>query len=53
LPDFYVVDTQDTLTPAALGETVESGDWMNEIHPNVDGYRALAAKISKRVRRFL
>jgi len=53
LPGFYVVDTQDMLTPAALGETVESGDWMNEIHPNVDGYRALAAKISKRVRRFL
>ena len=53
LPDFHVVDTQDTLTPAALGETGESGGWMNEIHPGADGYKALAAKISRRVRRFL
>jgi lysophospholipase L1-like esterase len=53
LPAFYVVDTQDTITPAALGETGESGDWMNEIHPNHDGYKALAGKISTRVRRFL
>ncbi len=48
-----MVDTQDTITPAALGETGESGDWMNEIHPNHDGYKALAAKIVKRVRGFL
>ena len=53
LPNFHVVDTQDTITPAALGETGESGHWMNEIHPNADGYTELASKISKRVRRYL
>ncbi|MGB5259973.1 MAG: SGNH/GDSL hydrolase family protein [Gammaproteobacteria bacterium] len=53
LPNFHVVSTQDTITPAALGETGESGGWMNEIHPGSDGYKKLATKISKRVRRFL
>ena len=53
LPDFYVVNTQDTITPAALGETGESGDWMNEIHPSSDGYKKLATKIGKRLRGFL
>jgi hypothetical protein len=53
LPNFHVVNTQDTITPAALGETGESGGWMNEIHPSMDGYKDLAAKISRRVRRYL
>lgn len=53
LPDFYVVKTQDTIIPAALGETGESGGWMNEIHPSSDGYKKLATKISRRVRGFL
>lgn len=53
LPDFHVVNTQDTITPAALGETGVSGGWMNEIHPTGDGYKAIAAEISKKVRRLL
>lgn len=53
LPEFYVVTTQDTITPAVLGETGESGDWMNEIHPSPDGYRKLATKISRKVRDIL
>ena len=53
LPNFYVVSTQDTLTPAALGETGESGDWMNEIHPGSDGYKKIATKIGRRVRGLL
>jgi hypothetical protein len=53
LPNFHVVNTQDTIIPAALGETGESGDWMNEIHPSADGYKKLATKIGKRVRGFL
>jgi lysophospholipase L1-like esterase len=53
LPNFHVVNTQDTITPAALGETGISGDWMNEIHPTGDGYKAIAAKISKVVRKHL
>lgn len=53
LPGFHVVDTMDTLTPAALGEVGSSGNWMNEIHPDHDGYRMLARKISLRLRRCL
>lgn len=53
LSNFHVVDTQDTITPAALGETGTSGDWMNEIHPAGDGYKAIAVKISKKVRGLL
>jgi hypothetical protein len=53
LPNFHVVDTQDTLIPAALGETGVSGDWMNEIHPAGDGYKAIAEKISTKVRALL
>lgn len=53
LPSFHVVDTQDSITPAALGDTGVSGDWMNEIHPSVEGYRKIAARISTRVRKLL
>jgi len=53
LPNFYVVNTQDTITPSAPGETGNSGDWMNEIHPDSNGYKKLATKIAKRVRELL
>lgn len=53
LPDFHVVNTLDTLVPATLGETRESNDWMNEIHPNAVGYARLARKISRRLQRLL
>jgi len=53
LPNFHVVDTQDTLIPAALGETGVSGDWMNEIHLAGEGYKAMAEKISTKVRALL
>ena len=53
LPAFHVVNTLDTLVPAALGTTRESNDWMNEIHPNAAGYAKLAAKIGRRLARLL
>lgn len=53
LPDFHVVDTRDTLVPAAPGERFRSFDWVNEIHPTAGGYQKLAARISARVRRLL
>lgn len=53
LPAFHVVNTLDTLVPAELGTTRESNDWMNEIHPNAEGYAKLAAKIGRRLARLL
>ncbi len=42
LPNFHVVDTRDTLTRASPGTTGDSGDWMNEIHPDFEGYTKIA-----------
>ena len=53
LPNFHVVTTQDTLVRAEPDTTHDSGDWMNEIHPNSDGYKKIAAKISRKVRQLL
>lgn len=53
LPDFHVVNTLDTLVPAEPGETRESNDWMNEIHPGAEGYEKLAKKLARRLKRLL
>lgn len=47
LDNFHVVDTRNTLKRAALGTTGDNGDWLNEIHPNPDGYKKLARVIEK------
>lgn len=49
LPNFFVVDTRGTLTPAQPGATGVSGDWMNEIHPDFGGYRKLAKLLDTEV----
>jgi len=49
LPNFHVVDTLGTLTRARPGSIGESGDWMNEIHPDFDGYAKLARKLDEKV----
>jgi hypothetical protein len=41
LPNFHVIDTQGTLAPATLGNTGDSNDWGNEVHPNRGGYKKL------------
>jgi len=41
------VDTKNLLTPAEPGSKGESNDWENEIHPNLTGYKKLAAYWSK------
>jgi lysophospholipase L1-like esterase len=46
LPNFNVVQTQGTITRAVLGSVGESNDWLNEIHPNKNGYGKLARKLS-------
>jgi lysophospholipase L1-like esterase len=53
LPNFHVVTTQGTLARAEPGALHDSGDWMNEIHPNSRGYEKIAVKISRKVRRLL
>ena len=53
LPNFYVVTTQNTLQRAELGTVLESNDWLNEIHPNSDGYKKIGAKLTNRLRQLL
>ncbi|NMG35663.1 hypothetical protein GRF61_14530 [Azoarcus sp. TTM-91] len=53
LPAFHVVDTRGTLDPAAPGARGNSGDWLNEIHPNAAGYRKLAARLSAAIEQVL
>jgi lysophospholipase L1-like esterase len=49
LANFNVVDTQGTITRAVLGSVGESNDWLNEIHPNKNGYEKLAKKLSAKL----
>lgn len=48
LPNFHVVDTRKTLVRPQPGSRGESGDWLNEIHPNSKGYSKLARRIVKK-----
>ncbi|MFG6416877.1 hypothetical protein ACG02S_23545 [Roseateles sp. DC23W] len=41
-PSVSLVPTRGVLTPAVPGSTGNSGDWVNEIHPNRDGWEKLA-----------
>lgn len=49
LPDFHVVNTLGRLARAKLGSKGNSGDWLNEIHPNSDGYRKIADRIVRKI----
>lgn len=53
LPAFHVVDTRNTLERAALDAKGNSGDWLNEIHPNGDGYRKIANKLADKLHKVL
>jgi lysophospholipase L1-like esterase len=53
LPNFHVIDTRNTLIRANATEEGNSNDWLNEIHPNIDGYRKIAEKISAAVNKIL
>jgi hypothetical protein len=53
LPSFHVIDTRNTLVRANATEVGNSNDWLNEIHPNLDGYRKVADKLSLEVDRWL
>jgi len=53
LPSFHVVETRNTLVRANPTEIGSSNDWLNEIHPTMDGYRKIAAQISAQINRLL
>jgi len=42
--NMHVINTLSTLHAAELDTTGDSNDWMNEIHPNPDGYKKLGDK---------
>ncbi len=48
LPNFHVVDTRGTIKRAKPGSRGESGNWLNEIHPNAKGYSKLSKLIVKK-----
>ncbi len=50
IPDFHVVDTRNQLNRAVLNSTGESGDWLNEIHPNKSGYKKIAHQIEQKLK---
>ena len=53
LPAFHVVDTRNLLQRADIDARGNSGDWLNEIHPNSDGYRKIAARLAAKLHRVL
>lgn len=46
LPAFHVIETRNTLDRADIAAKGNSGDWLNEIHPNGGGYRKIADKLA-------
>jgi lysophospholipase L1-like esterase len=53
LPAFHVVDTRNLLQRADIDSRGNSGDWLNEIHPNSDGYRKIANRLAARLHKVL
>jgi lysophospholipase L1-like esterase len=53
LPAFHVVDTRNTLDRAQVDAKGNSGDWLNEIHPNGSGYRKIARKLAGKLHKVL
>lgn len=53
LPAFHVIDTRNTLVRANPTERGNSNDWINEIHPNLGGYRKIAARLAARINEVL
>lgn len=53
LPAFHVADTRKLLIRANIDAKGNSGDWLNEIHPNSDGYRKIADVLAGRIHQLL
>jgi len=52
-PNFHVVDTRGTLNRAELDSRGRNNDWVNEIHPNANGYEKLANRLIDKIDDFL
>lgn len=50
ISNFHVVDTRNSLIRARKNHTGESGDWLNEIHPNKNGYKKIARLLEQRLK---
>ncbi len=50
IANFHVVDTRNLLSRATLNSSGESGDWLNEIHPNKSGYKKIAHHIEQKLK---
>lgn len=44
---FHVVETRGVLTPARTQDLTSTTHWLNEIHPNSEGYKKLAKVVMK------
>ena len=53
LPNFFVVDSRNTLRRAKLGATGKSGNWLNEIHPTDRGYAKIGALIARKAEQLI
>ena len=53
LPNVHVVGTRNRLKAARAGAKGNSGDWLNEIHPNSDGYRKIARALQEELKAVL
>jgi hypothetical protein len=53
LAGFHVIDTRNTLVRANPADRGNSNDWLNEIHPNLWGYRKIAARLSAAINEVL
>ena len=50
ISNFHVIDTRNTIVRAKKNQTGESGDWLNEIHPNRNGYKKIARLIEQKLK---
>ncbi|MEH6457195.1 MAG: SGNH/GDSL hydrolase family protein [Cocleimonas sp.] len=50
IPNFHVIDTRNTILRAKKNQTGESEDWLNEIHPNKNGYKKIARLIEQQLK---
>ncbi len=50
ISNFHVIDTRNTILRAKKNQTGESRDWLNEIHPNKNGYKKIARLIEHKLK---
>lgn len=48
--NFHVIETRNTISRAKKNQTGESEDWLNEIHPNKNGYKKISRLIEQKLK---